>query len=73
MELGLRDKVCVVTGSTSGIGLAVARQLLDDGATVVTSGRGQEGLGELHISADLSEPGGPEGVIEGALEAFDRV
>jgi len=73
MELGLRDKVCVVTGSTSGIGLAVARQLLDDGATVVTSGRGQEGLGDLHISADLSEPGGPEGVIEGALAAFDRV
>jgi 3-oxoacyl-[acyl-carrier protein] reductase len=73
MELGLRDKVCVVTGSTSGMGLAVARQLLDEGATVVTSGRGQEGLGDLHISADLSEPGGPEGVIEGALAAFDRV
>ncbi len=73
MELGLRDKVCVVTGSTSGIGLAVARQLLDEGATVVTSGRGQEGLGDLHVSADLSEPGGPEGVIEGAMAAFGRV
>jgi 3-oxoacyl-[acyl-carrier protein] reductase len=73
MELGLRDKVCVVTGSTSGIGLAVARQLLDEGATVVTSGRGQEGLGDLHVSADLSEPGGPEGVIEGAQAAFGRV
>ena len=73
MELGLRDKVCVVTGSTSGIGLEVARQLREEGATVVTSGRGKEGMGDLHVSADLSEPGGPEGVIEGALAAFGRV
>ena len=73
MELGLSDKVCVVTGSTSGIGLEVARQLREEGATVVTSGRGKEGIGDLHVSADLSEPGGPEGVIEGALAAFGRV
>ena len=73
MELGLSDKVCVVTGSTSGIGLEAARQLREEGATVVTSGRGKEGIGDLHISADLSEPGGPESVIEAALAAFDRV
>ena len=73
MELGLRDKVCVVTGSTSGIGLEVARQLREEGATVVTSGRGKERMGDLQVAADLSEPGGPEGVIEGALAAFGRV
>jgi 3-oxoacyl-[acyl-carrier protein] reductase len=73
MDLGLRDKVCVVTGSTSGIGLETARQLHAEGATVVTSGRGKDGIGDLHVSADLSEPGGPEGVIEGALAAFGRI
>ena len=31
MDLGLQDKVCVVTGSTAGIGLAVARLLKDEG------------------------------------------
>ncbi len=73
MDLGLRDKVCVVTGSTSGIGLETALQLRDEGATIVTSGRSREGTGDLHVSADLSEPGGPEGVIDAALAAFGRV
>jgi NAD(P)-dependent dehydrogenase (short-subunit alcohol dehydrogenase family) len=71
--LGLRDKVCVVTGSTGGIGLEVAAQLQDEGATVVTSGRRREGIGDLHVSADLAEAGGPEGVVEAALAAFGRI
>jgi len=73
MDLGLRDKVCVVTGSTSGIGLETARQLREEGATIVTSGRGKVGIGDLHVSADLSEPGGPEGLIDATLAAFGRV
>ena len=73
MDLDLENKICVVTGSTSGIGLATAQQLQGEGATVVTSGRGKEGIGDLHVAADLSEPGGPEGVIDGALAAFGRV
>jgi 3-oxoacyl-[acyl-carrier protein] reductase len=73
MDLGLRDKVCVITGSTSGIGLETARQLREEAATIVTSGRGKEGIGDLHVSADLSEAGGPEGVIDAALAAFGRV
>ena len=39
MDLGLRDRVCVVTGSTGGIGLATARLLADEGARVVVCGR----------------------------------
>jgi 3-oxoacyl-[acyl-carrier protein] reductase len=73
VDLGLRDKVCVVTGSTGGIGLATARLLADEGATVVTSGRSKEGIGDLHVSADLAQAGGPEAVIEAALAAFGRV
>ena len=51
MDLGLHDKVCVVTGSTAGIGLEVARLLATEGARVVTSGRSEApGIGELHVA-----------------------
>ena len=42
MDLGLRDRVCVVTGSTGGTGLAAARALADEGARVVVTGRDAE-------------------------------
>ena len=73
MELGLADKVCVVTGSTSGIGYETARQLREEGATIVTSGRSGEGVGDLHVSADLARPGEPERLIASALERFGRI
>jgi 3-oxoacyl-[acyl-carrier protein] reductase len=73
MELGLENKVCVVTGSTGGIGLAVAQQLRDEGATVVTSGRRNGGIGDLHVAADLMEPGAAEEMIGAAVAAFGRV
>jgi NAD(P)-dependent dehydrogenase (short-subunit alcohol dehydrogenase family) len=73
MELGLENKVCVVTGSTGGIGLVVARQLRDEGATVVTSGRRSEGIGDLHVVADLTKPDAAEELIAAAVAAFGRV
>jgi 3-oxoacyl-[acyl-carrier protein] reductase len=65
VDLGLRDRLCVVTGSTGGIGLATARLLVDEGARVVTCGRSEApGVGEaLHVQADLSQPGEPERLI----------
>jgi 3-oxoacyl-[acyl-carrier protein] reductase len=65
VDLGLRDRTCVVTGSTGGIGLAVARLLVAEGARVVTTGRGDApGIGELlHVTADLAQPGEPERLI----------
>ena len=65
MELGLRDRVCLVTGSTAGIGLATARMLAGEGARVVTHGRGDAPrVGEaLHVVADFLEPGAPEAAV----------
>ena len=70
MDLGLSDRVCIVSGSTGGIGLATARLLAGEGARVVTSGRSEKrpGVGEaLHVSGDLAEPGEPERLVETAV------
>jgi 3-oxoacyl-[acyl-carrier protein] reductase len=65
VDLGLRDRLCLVTGSTGGIGLATARLLVEEGARVVTCGRSEApGVGEaLHVRADLSAPGEGERVV----------
>ena len=70
MELGLSGRICVVTGSTGGIGLSTAKLLVDAGARVVTAGRSEApGIGEaLHVRADLSQPGEPERLIAEAGE-----
>lgn len=68
MDLGLRERVCLVTGSTGGIGLATAELLVEEGARVVTCGRGAApDVGEaLHVVADLSRGGEPERVVSEA-------
>jgi NAD(P)-dependent dehydrogenase (short-subunit alcohol dehydrogenase family) len=73
MDLGLRDKVCLVTGSTRGIGLETARALMEEGASVVTTGRGDEGIGDLHVAADLARPGEPERLVAAVIDRFGRV
>jgi len=73
MDLGLGDRICIVTGSTGGIGLATARLLVEEGARVVTTGRRGDppGVGEaLHIAADLSRAGEPERLVEETVRAF---
>ena len=72
MDLGLAGKRCFVTGSTAGIGLEVARQLLAEDACVVTCGRRTApGVGELdHVTADLARPGEPERAIADASAAL---
>jgi len=72
----LRDRVCVVTGSTSGIGLVTAQMLATEGARVVTSGRSEQApqIGEsLHVACDLAEPSAPEALIREAIGALGPV
>ncbi len=41
MDLRLRDKVAVVTGASKGIGLAIVKALVEEGARVVAGARGR--------------------------------
>jgi 3-oxoacyl-[acyl-carrier protein] reductase len=76
VDLGLRNTVCLVTGSTGGIGVETARVLAAEGAQVVTSGRRDDapGVGEaLHVAADLARPGEPERLVREAESRLGRV
>lgn len=68
MDLGLKDRVCVVTGSTAGIGRETAALLAEEGARVVTSGRRESGpgVGELYVPGDLAQPEAPGELIDEA-------
>jgi 3-oxoacyl-[acyl-carrier protein] reductase len=71
MDLGLRDRVCVVTGSTGGIGLETARLLAEEGGLVVVTGRSSERVEQareelgaaLGVACDLAEPEAPAALI----------
>ncbi len=68
MDLGLAECICLITGSTGGIGLETANLLRAEGATVVTTGRSGG-----DVKADLSEAGEPERVVEETLERHGRL
>ena len=55
MDLGLSDRVYVVTGASRGLGRACAEQLAAEGARLVLCGRDEEAL-----SATAASLGGPE-------------
>ncbi len=81
MDLRLTDRVCLVTGSTSGIGLATAELLAEEGARVIVTGRDPERVdgarrragASLGVVCDLAEPATPEALVVEALEAFGRI
>ena len=84
MELGLAGKAAIVTGGTSGIGLAIAERLLDEGARVFLSGRDREKLraalealqprGQVRgLAADAAVPSDMERLAEGCAAAFGTI
>jgi len=78
MDLGLKGKLAVVSGSTAGIGFAIARTLAREGARIVINGRTDKrvnaaaetirmemrGAEVLEIAADLGTPAGVQRLIE---------
>jgi NAD(P)-dependent dehydrogenase (short-subunit alcohol dehydrogenase family) len=73
MDLQLDGRVAVVTGASKGIGLAIVRTLLAEGARVVAASRTPLPAldGELlHVPIDLMDPAAPAEVIARAAETF---
>jgi NAD(P)-dependent dehydrogenase (short-subunit alcohol dehydrogenase family) len=76
MDLHLSGRTAVVTGASKGIGLAVTRTLLDEGARVVAVSRSRTDeldslSGELvHVPADLMDAEAPAQIVARAGEAF---
>jgi NAD(P)-dependent dehydrogenase (short-subunit alcohol dehydrogenase family) len=77
MDLELADKVAVVTGANKGIGLAVTRALLAEGAFVVagslTTGN-LDGLDRVTaVAVNLVEPDGPARLVQRAIDEHGRL
>jgi len=84
MDLGLTDKIAIVTGSTRGLGLATARALVAEGCNVTVCARGEAGLAEamadlrrvggdgrvMAVQADVATEKGVADVVMRTIEAF---
>ena len=81
MDLGLKDRICLVTGSTAGIGLESARLLAAEGARVVVNGRNADRVEQaradvgaaLGVACDLSEPAAAERLVAETAAALGPV
>ena len=79
----LQDKVIVVTGSTNGIGFAIAKDSIDNGAKVVIHGRTQDNVDKaiaqlgadntVGIVAELQQVDAAQKIIDTATQAFGRL
>ncbi|WP_020498676.1 SDR family NAD(P)-dependent oxidoreductase [Sciscionella marina] len=77
----LRGRTAIVTGGATGIGAAITRRLLDDGARVLVAARSQSelegGPGEADrcrgFAGDLADPDGARAMLASAIEAFGGV
>src|SRR5437899_12630724 len=78
----LQDKVILVTGSTTGIGEAIARRVVAEGGFAMFHGRNvergrviAEEVGERarFVEADLADPAAPARVIDATIQAFGKL
>lgn len=82
MDLGLADRVYVITGASRGLGLASARALVAEGARVAIVARPSDaldaavtalGTSAIAVPADLADADAAEHAVESALGAFGRL
>jgi 3-oxoacyl-[acyl-carrier protein] reductase len=83
LDLGVRDKVFVVTGGSQGLGLATATALVAEGARVLVSARNQAaceraaaelGPGQAAWAvADNADPAAPQRLVDTARKQFGRL
>ena len=78
----LKDKVAVITGANSGIGLATAKLFLEEGAKVVLSGRRETALAEatkdlngefITVVADVSKESDNKKLIEETVNTYGKI
>ena len=78
MDLGVADRVYLVTGGARGLGRATADCLVAEGARVVLSGRSQESLdaavaalgdAAVGVAADNADPATPARLVAAARDA----
>ncbi|MGA5320557.1 SDR family oxidoreductase [Streptomyces seoulensis] len=81
MDLGLKDRVYIVTGASRGLGNAAARQLVADGAKVIVTGRDEQRVADaaaelgpdaVGVAVGNAEEDAPERLIALARERFGR-
>lgn len=70
MDLKLKDKIAFISGSTAGIGFAIAKRFLVEGAKVVINGRTKEGVD--HAVNDLKKSF-PDASVSGIAADFSKV
>jgi 3-oxoacyl-[acyl-carrier protein] reductase len=80
MDLGLTDKVCVVTGASRGIGLEVARRLCQEGAKVLFVGRDAEALERVaedcdaeYLACDVTDPDADRRIVATCAEQMGGI
>ena len=77
MDLKLAGKIAVVTAASKGIGLAIVRALVEEGARVVAGARDVhllEGMrGVTAVAVDLAAPDGPGRLVQRAIDDHGRV
>ena len=73
MSDNFKGKVCLVTGASSGIGLACAHHFLAQGATVFTAQRSQSDDGFEFIQADFEDSDAPQQVIEEVIKKAGKL
>src|SRR4051812_9481290 len=80
MDLGLTDRVCVVTGASRGIGRALCGQLAREGARVVMVSRSADELsaaadeiGAEWMAVDVTEPDAAQRIVACATEQLGRL
>ncbi|MGN5632861.1 SDR family oxidoreductase [Streptomyces sp. AC154] len=82
MDLGLKDRVYIVTGATRGLGNATAKALVDDGAKVIITGRDEKsvraaaddlGPDAVGLAADNADPSVAQRLVDTALEGCGRL
>ena len=88
MDLDLKNKVAIITGSSRGLGLAAAKSLAAEGCQVCLSARTEAGLHQAvreveaiagdrghvtSVTADVSQPQGVQAIIDGAVARFGGI